>query len=242
MTCTDGRVAGRATVVTFAVAALLMITGYLPLDVGAQSPAASAGIPALSGTYTQIGRAKGDGWSLNSRAKAIIAAFDEHAGPKWDCVPATAPRIVSDPYNFRIEQEPDRVLLHYEKDDVVRTVWLEGRGHPTPKDGDYWLQGYSTGRYEGNQLVVETTKFTYDPHGMNDASPFIPSSQRKKVAERYWREGTTLMAEVVTEDPLILVRPHAFVNQWEPTNDEWVSFECDIDANHEVLTFMPERY
>ena len=219
-----------------------MIAGYAPGDVSAQSPAASAGIPDLSGTYSQVGRAKGGGWSLNSRAKAIIAAFDEHAGPKWDCVPATAPRIVTDPYNFRIEQQTDRVLLHYEKDDVVRTVWLEGHGHPTPTPSEYSHQGYSFGRYEGNQLVVETSKFTYDPHGLNDASPFIPSSQRKKVVERYWREDTMLRADVVTEDPLILVSPHTFSNQWEPTNDEWVMFECDITANHEILTFMPERY
>jgi len=145
-------------------------------------------------------------------------------------------------YNVRIEQLPDRVNLYYEKDDVVRTVWLEGHRHPEPKSGEYFLQGYSTGKYENSQLVVTTTKFTYDPHGISDASPFIPSTQRKKVTERYWREGNMVKVDVLTEDPLILTKPVRFGWQWEFTKTPWMPFDCSIETNLTMLQFLLKRY
>ena len=63
------------------------------------------------------------------------------------------------------------------------------------------LQGFSVARYEGSTLVVETTNFMYDPTGLDDMAG-LPSSARKKVIERYSREGDVLRAEVTTEDPL----------------------------------------
>jgi hypothetical protein len=100
---------------------------------------------------------------MTARGKAFIAAFDE-----WPAPATTATRwlpVISGPWPVRIEQLPDRVNFAYEKDDVVRTVWLEGHGHQKPRSGLLFMHGYSTGRYEGNQLVVETSRFTFDPEG-----------------------------------------------------------------------------
>jgi hypothetical protein len=136
-------------------ALIVVVTGLVMVRLDAQSPAASSsGIPQLSGTLEPRGRGTGPAadWvsALNTRAKAIIAAFDELAAPKYDCVAATAPRVIDETlYNIRIEQRPDRVIVYYEKDDVVRTVWLEGHGHKAPPSGEYFLQGYSTGRTKG---------------------------------------------------------------------------------------------
>jgi hypothetical protein len=232
--------AGAATL------ALVVTVGMLPA-VTAQSAKPAPAIPQLSGILEQRGR--GDtppaDWvgALTTRAKAIIAAFDEYAAPKYDCVAATSPRVIDETlYNVRIEQLPDRVNLYYEKDDVVRTVWLQGHNHPEPKPGEYFLQGYSTGRYENSQLVVETTKFTYDPHGISDASPFIPSTQRKKVTERYSREGNMVKVDVVTEDPLILTKAVRFGWQWEFTKTPWMPFDCSIETNLTMLQFLPKKY
>ena len=41
------------------------------------------------------------------------------------------PSLVIDPYNFSIEQQRDRLVFTYEKDDIVRTIWLNGAG-PKP--------------------------------------------------------------------------------------------------------------
>src|SRR5437899_1907319 len=122
---------------------------------------------------------------LNERALAYQKVFDEAISPKYDCQPATPPAIEYDPYHQEIVQWPDRVLIRYEKDDQLRTIWLDGR-KPTPHD--YGIQGISVGHYEGNALLVETSHYVFDVTGFDDYNG-IPSSPQKKVSEKYWRQG-----------------------------------------------------
>ena len=125
---------------TAAVTAFLFVgAGTLPAN--AQSPGASS-VPDLSGIWKRAERTEMlDPLRLNARAEALRGVLDEPAYPKYDCVAATMPRIVTDSYNFQIQQQTDRVLLMYEKDDVVRTVWMGGHGHRAPSVGEYFLQG-----------------------------------------------------------------------------------------------------
>ena len=90
-----------------------------------QSRSAPAGVPDISGTFA--GRrcvpansdvcpemnANGAERLMTARGKALIAAFDEHAAPKYDCSPAGLPIIFGDPWAVRIEQLPDRVNFTY---------------------------------------------------------------------------------------------------------------------------------
>ena len=154
---------------------------------------------------------------LKARAIGFIQAFDEALGPKYDCAPATMPSLVIDPYNFAIEQQRDRLVFTYEKDDIVRTIWLNGAG-PKPTVYDQYWQGHSVGRYEDGVLIVETTKFPFDPTGLDDMYN-IPSSTQKRVIERYWRDGDALKADIVTEDPLFLTQPVQFQFEWQRTDE-----------------------
>ena len=220
-----------------ALAALLFAAIHqLPTNTSAQ-PA-----PDLSGIWQRRGLAEpAEPMNLTARAIGFSQAFDETLSPRYDCSPAAAPFILRDPYNIAIEQQPDRVLLIYEKDDVIRTVWLEGQGHPEPGPYDYTIQGHSRGRYEGDRLVVETTRFTFDPVGLADTGN-IPSSTLKKVTERYWREGNMLKANVITEDPLILMEPYEFTFQWELTEVALVPYGCDPEASRFPAQFQPSKY
>ena len=65
------------------------------------------------------------------------------------------------------------------------------------------MQGFSVGRYESNALLVETTHYVFDITGFDDYNG-IPSSQQKKVTERYWRDGEQLKATVTVADPMFL--------------------------------------
>ncbi len=233
----------RRRVFEAAAVGALMFVGTGPFAANAQAPSASSEVPDLSGIWKRAERREVlTPLRLNARAEALRGVLDERAYPKYDCVAATMPRIVTDSYNFQIQQQADRVLLMFEKDDVVRTVWLEGYGHPAPSVGEYFLQGYSIGRYEGAELVVETTKFTYDPHGFSDGSPTIASSQRKTVSERYWLDEGRLRVEVVTEDPLMILEPNRFRYAWDRTDEEWLEFACDIENSHTVLPFLTPQY
>jgi hypothetical protein len=99
---------------------------------------AQSGIPDLTETWARRGCTGGQPCPfiptqlpLKARAIGFIHAFDEALGPKYDCAPATMPSLVIDPYNFAIEQQRDRLVMTYEKDDIVRTIWLNGAG-PKP--------------------------------------------------------------------------------------------------------------
>jgi len=177
---------------------------------------------------------------LNERALAFQKIFDEPLSPKYDCQPSTPPALEFDPFNMEIVQWPDRVLLRYEKDDQLRTVWLDGR---QPTSRDYGIQGFSVGHYESNALLVETTHYVFDITGFDDYNG-IPSSQQKKVTERYWRDGEQLKATVTVEDPLFLRKPTSYTMRWLPAPKGYklTAFDCDPEAARLSTQFIPPRY
>ena len=224
---------------------LLAGVGCLAIGLDAQSPAvpdlteiwARKGcVPAASDVCPKITTDR----PFRARAKAFKQAFDEIASPKYYCGQAAAPQLLLDPYDFQIEQQADRVVLTYEQQDVVRTVWLEGHGHARPSVYDFFTRGYSTGRYEGNQLLVETTKFTFDPSGLDEQN--MPSSTQKRVVERYWREGDSLRVEVTTEDPLFLLEPIKFGYEWTRSDKALLPYDCDPELARPPLDMIPSKY
>ena len=219
---------------------------------GAQPAAESPGdVPRLVGVWDGSPRSRPINgpdmpWTpdnfpvLNERARAYQEAFDEALAQKYDCVPATPPALQYDPYMMEVVQWPDRVLFRYEKDDVLRTVWLDGR---EPTVHDYGIQGFSVGRYEDGALLVETTHYVFDITGFDDYNG-IPSSQLKRVTERYWREGEALKVTVTVEDPLFLREPASYTTQWLPAPDGYrlQPYECDPEDARRPIKFMVPKY
>ncbi len=221
-------------------------------EVGAQSAPGTAGeVPRLVGVWDGSPRARPVNgpnmpWTpdnfpvLNERALAYQKVFDEALAQKYDCVPATPPALQYDPYMMEVVQWPERVLFRYEKDDVLRTVWLDGR---QPTVHDYGIQGFSVGRYEDGALLVETTHFVFDITGFDDYNG-IPSSQLKRVTERYWREGEALKVTVTVEDSLFLREPASYTTQWLPAPDGYrlQAYECDPEEARHPVRFMVPKY
>ena len=179
---------------------------------------------------------------LTGRARAYRDAIDEVAQPKYDCAPMPIPHMWTDPYSHQIEQHDDRVIFTYGKDDVVRTVWLEGHGHAEPFVNEFFYFGHSTGRYENGRLVVVTDRFTFDPQGLN-ADFKLPSSTQKRVTERYSRDGDNLILEVTTEDAFFLTEPWTFTVRSAPDpNPLALPWNCDLEASRQILKLMPTSY
>jgi hypothetical protein len=271
MRSTIGRVSFRRRVLVVVGAALLMVTDRHPLPaLHAQSAATPAAIPDLAGVWDGSRRSHPTNsatipWArtvpegtilpdgtpagknyvsnfpeLNERALAFQKIFDEPISPKYDCQPSTPPALEFDPFNMEIVQWPDRVLLRYEKDDQLRTVWLDGR---EPTSRDYGVQGFSVGRYESSALLVETTHYVFDITGFDDYNG-IPSSQQKKVTERYWRDGEQLKATVTVADPMFLRKPTSYTMRWLPAPKGYKlkAFDCDPEAARLSVQFIPPRY
>jgi hypothetical protein len=221
----------------------------------AASQSAAADVPKLAGIYA--GRRcvpgnsdicpemnlEGAARMLTARGRAFADAFDELAAPKYDCWPATLPIIFGDPYAWEIEQFPDHLVFTYEKDDVVRTIWLEGHGHPPPKPSDLFVHGYSTGHYEGDRLVVVTTHFIFDPGGLAGDYLSAPSSTQKRLTERYYRVGDNLRVALTVEDPIFLREPLEYVIEWQPSAEPLsLPWNCDPAAAQRNLKVVPTKY
>ena len=244
--------ARRRKTPTFCTAVGALVAATLGLQASPQEPP----IPNLAGVYTgrkcvpgesavcpelsRVGAAE----LLTARAMAFAGAFDELAAPKYDCGPATLPGLFGDPYAFRIEQAAaDRVTLTYEKDDIVRTVWLEGHGHVPPPTGTFLVHGYSTGRYEGDELVVETTKFAFDPTGIAGDALSAPSSTQKRILERYSRRDGALRLQLTVSDPVFLRASIEYEMEWRASDQQLsLPWNCDPDAAQRNLRLVPTKY
>ena len=92
---------------------------------------------------------------------------------------------------------------------MERTVWLDGRD--VPEDYEHTLLGFSTGYYDGNTLVVETSGVTAN----HSNAGFVHSDQLTSV-ERFTRseDGDRLDLEATFSDPMNLVTPIVMARAW----------------------------
>ena len=247
---TDSPVFSRPLACLAATAALLAVA-ISGASVGVTAQTVAVEVPDLVGVWDGGGRVRRVNgpnmpWTsdnfpvLNERALAFQEIFDEAIAPKYDCVPATSPALQYDPYFMEAVQWPDRVLFRYEKDDQLRTVWLDGR---EPPPNEFSVQGFSVGRYEGDALIVETTNFVFDITGFDDYNG-IPSSQLKKVTERYWREGEELRMTLTVEDPLFLREPASYTTRWLPAPEGYKlnPYACDAEEARRAVKYMIPKY
>lgn len=239
----------KLTIVT--IKKMLWPCAALALGVTGSVQGAPADVPVLNGVW-QWGQCEdGTGFDcmlleendelLTERARAYRDAIDEVAQPKYDCAPISIPHMWTDPYSHQIEQLEDRVIFTYGKDDVVRTVWLDGHGHKAPVNQFFYF-GYSTGHYEDGALIVETTKFAFDPQGLN-ADFKLASSTQKKVTERYELDGDELLLEVTTIDTFFLKEPWVYkVRSERDPNPLQLPWACDVEGSRQILKLLPSSY
>ena len=227
-------------------AGLSMAWAGLPL-----SAQTDAHIPQLAGIWDGSPRARPVNgpdvpWGednfpkVNARARAYMEVWEETMAPKYDCQPAASPAIQYDPYSMQVTQWPDRVMFRYEKDDQLRTVWLDGR---EPTAVDFSIQGFSRGYYEDGSLYVTTTHFAFDIAGFDDYNG-IPSSAQKIIRERYWREGDDLWMTLEVEDPMFLEEPTSYTTRWIPSPDGYqlAPYDCDPESSRASVRFYPSKY
>ncbi len=178
---------------------------------------------------------------LNGRSRAWAEFFDEALSPMWDCAPASLPSLLGDPLPVNIDQRSDRVLIFYEHDEHLRTIWMDGRRHPPPDELFYY--GHAIGRYEGDAFVVETANFTFDPDGLDDHG-HLASSPRKRLTERYTRTGPeSIELEITVEDSLFLTEPFTWTRTLRRSAvppGEWG--DCDPEQSRRQLEGLPSRY
>jgi hypothetical protein len=144
---------------------------------------------------------------MTAEARAIRQAreggalsYDE---PDAHCLPQGVPKINMAPVPFKIVQTDKLVVLVYEAFTLWRQVFLDDREFADDLN-PAWL-GYSKGRWEGDELVVET-------RGINGMQWLdnggLPTSDKLTVIERFRRPSFgRLEIEVTINDPTYYTAP-----------------------------------
>jgi hypothetical protein len=123
--------------------------------------------------------------------------------PSSHCLPLGIPAIELLAFPFKVLQTQEAIVILYEASGVFRQIHTDGRKlpeNPFPS----WM-GYSTGKWEGDTLVVETAGFN-DQGWMDNWGH--PRSEALRVQERFHRRDFGhLDVQATIDDPKVLTRP-----------------------------------
>jgi len=152
--------------------------------------------------------------------------------PMSHCLPLGVPAIELIGFPFKIFQTPAAIAIFYEVNGVFRQIHTDGR--KLPVDPFPTWMGYSTGKWEGDVLVVDTAGF--NDKGWMDVNG-LPRSEALRVQERFHRRDFGHMdVQTTVEDPNILTKPITitFTERLIPNSDILESFcaEGERDRSH----------
>jgi hypothetical protein len=208
----------------------------------APAPKTADGKPDLSGIWSpdrnfiyDINDAlkKGEDLPLQPWAAKLVRERLSKDDPEALCLPTGVPRQA--PYPWRILQSPNLIYFLFEGNiHSYRQIFLDGQ--PEPQDPNPTWYGFSTGRWEGNTLVIGTV-------GFNDRFWFDfaghPHTEKLRVTERFTRpDFDHLNYEVTIDDPGAYTRPFTLYGHSTYQHDtelmEYICNENNVDVQHIV--------
>ena len=164
---------------------------------------------------------------LTESAQAVKAAFDPvKDAVTLNCAPKGMPFILEQPYPMEFIDEGDVIVMRLEEFDTVRRINMTPDSNAQGSNPE--ILGFSSGRWEGDTLVVETTGVNYswfDPNG-------TPQGPEIHVVERYQlnEDGSRLELEVTHSDPQTFTETITLNKAWEwRPGEEVQAFDCVPD-------------
>jgi len=167
------------------------------------------------------------GLKLSARALEEVRNYDykKELDPENNCVPPSVAFYMQAPFPMEIYQGRDLIVFKMEYMDMMRVVFLDGRPHP-PDSAPRSKSGFSTGRWDGDTLVVETSHIepgTFMNNGFAH-SDALKLSERFKLSP----DGKTLWAVQIYDDPQTFAGTAARYMAWTHRPGEFVfPYECD---------------
>ena len=188
-----------------------------PVDIsGIWKPAPGVDIRKYSMTLTPEAQAWHDGYLMH---------YDQ---PNVRCIsPGIVAMVAWGGYPFEVLESDQRLTFLYEVDSEVRRIFLDGREPPPYYPGSG--MGFSTGRWEGSALVIETTHLAPNVRDFRGE----PISENARMEEVYTlsEDGQRLSAVITLHDPENYERPPVRRRAWvRDANTEIYPYECDPDS------------
>jgi hypothetical protein len=178
--------------------------------------------------------------------------------PDGLCLPQGLLQYHIDPQPLKIVQTPKQMLIIYESNYGLRTIYMDGRTLPALGQVQPFWHGYSVGRWDADTLVVESNNFRgVDPselrggaepdsfHGVgwldHRGSPY---TEAMKVTERFRRVNYgRLEIEFTVDDPKAYTRPFTAKIEQRIAADgqELIEFICHENQMFLKLTGREKR-
>jgi hypothetical protein len=163
---------------------------------------------------------------LTEAAIASLAAFDPLVDmPTLNCAAKGMPTIMEQPYPMEIVDQGGDILMRLEEYDTLRTVHMDRTD--VPADQPHSNLGYSVGRWEGETLVITTTRVNwpfFDSVG-------VPQSEAVEIVERLTpsADGSRLELTMRVTDPATFTEPVEVGKTWLALPGIQVEpYECEI--------------
>jgi hypothetical protein len=158
------------------------------------------------------------------------------ADPTYGCLPQGMPRFMVASYPLEILQTKGQVTIIAEWSSQVRRIFTDGRAHPPADEIDITFNGHSTGRWEGQTLVVETIGIRGDTSF--DASPMTHSDQLWVSERIHLKDPKTLVAELTVTDPGAFTAPWKVVRTYRRGGPDARIMEYVCEENNREI-FLP---
>lgn len=178
---------------------------------------------------------------LTASARTAYDAYDPlRDDPAVQCVPSGMPKIMTwfGPHPIEFEKSGDDIVLRLETFDSVRVIRMDedasDAGEPPTA-----LMGHSVGSWDGNTLVVTTTRIDWPYHYHLFNLHGIPQSETAKVVERFTvdKDRNELVYDIQITDPDAFTDPldleEYIVFNWRP-DTEIQPYECAVDERWSV--------
>jgi hypothetical protein len=138
-------------------------------------------------------------------------------------MPPGAVRLHVVPLLHKIIHVPGLVAILYELNASYRQIFTDGR--PLPEDPQPSWNGYSTGKWDGDTLVVQTAGFR---DGLWLDTIGSPLTDAAKVVERFRRVNYgTLELDITVDDPKAYTKPWTIhLNQRLALDTDLLDYIC----------------
>lgn len=164
-------------------------------------------------------------YPLTDAARAAQAAWDplDPDNPFLTCIPKGMPTIMQQPNPVEFIDEGDRIVFRMEEFDAMRVIHMSGDANG--QDAPPSRMGHSIGHWEGDTLVVHTSRINWPYFDQNG----LPQSDAMETMERFTvnGEGSRLDYELVVTDPWLFTEPVMLGKSWRwIPGDAVLPFNC----------------
>jgi hypothetical protein len=191
------------------------------------APGTPSVLPRGPGLFFNIASGVPGGLPLQPWAADVLEkrmADNSKDNPDAHCLPMGNMQLYTHPQPRKIIQTPALIVILYEGNAGIRQIFTDGRPLPS-NDPQPWWFGYSTGRWMGDTLVVQTSGFR--DGGWLDVNG-SPLTDAATMTERFTRVNYgSLDIEVTVDDPKAYTKPWAVTIRNEVMLDtELIEFIC----------------